>query len=118
MSAIVVPMSAEEAKQITSRIRLLLGSITESTTKVVGLIEAAEAGSAWEALGFDSWPAYVVAEFGDALAGLQRADRIQVTARLSETGMSSRAIASVVGVDQSQVIRDRHADGNEQAMQS
>ena len=107
MSALETPMSADEARRVTDRIRLLLGSITEATTKAIALIEQAEAGAAWQALGYDSWPAYVVAEFGDALAGLARAERIPITAKLSEGGMSTRAIATVVGVDHSQVVRDQ-----------
>jgi hypothetical protein len=91
-------MEASEATRVTARIKLLLGSVAETTEKIVSLIEVAEAGKAWRALGYDSWTAYVAAEFTGALEGLARAERIPITAKLSTTGMSTRAIANVVGV--------------------
>ena len=81
MSALAVPMSADEAKRVTDRIRLLIGSIADHTGKVVGLIRQAEAGSAWHALDYPSWTAYVAAEFGEVLAGLARAERSRSVSR-------------------------------------
>jgi hypothetical protein len=106
MSVLPIEMTATEAKMVTTRIRGLVETITSSTEKVVSLIEQAEAGRAWSALGYDSWTAYVAAEFSGAMAGLQRAERVPITAKLAETGMSSRAIAPVVGVSDRQVRAD------------
>lgn len=106
MSALDIAMTETEAKQITSRIKLLVSSITEATDKVVSLIEQAEAGRAWRALGYPSWTAYVAEEFSAAVAGLARAERVPITAKLAETGMPVRAIASVTGISVGTVHND------------
>lgn len=111
MSALEVVMTESEATQTTARIKLLLSTITETTEKVVGLIEKAEAGRAWEVLGYPSWTAYVAAEFAESLAGLQRAERIPVVQKLSGTGMSTRSIAAVTGVSVGTVHSDVNASG-------
>lgn len=108
MSALDVTMTQTEAAQVTSRIKLLLSSITETTDKLIGLIEQAEAGQAWQALGYASWTAYVAAEFRESLAGLARAERIPIVEKLSSTGMSTRSIAAVTDVGKSTIDRDLH----------
>ena len=95
MSSLAVAMTTTEARQVTSRIKLLVETIAANTEKVVSLIEQAESGKAWQVLGYESWPAYVAAEFSGALAGLGKAERIPITAKLSATGMSTRAISAV-----------------------
>lgn len=114
MNALEIDMSVTEARQVTQRINLLLGNIADTTSKVLDLIERAEAGAAWRALSYPSWTAYVSIEFSRALERLTRAERIPITAKLSETGMSTRAIGSVVGVSKDTVHRDlqqvSHAD--------
>jgi hypothetical protein len=40
------------------------------------------------------------------MAGLQRAERVPITAKLAETGMSVRAIATVTGTSKTTVTRD------------
>jgi hypothetical protein len=57
------------------------------------------------ALGYASWAEYATAEFKPA-EGLAASVRQQVVGLLSAQGMSTRAIAPVVGVGQSQVRRD------------
>lgn len=59
---------------------------------------------AWEVLGHKSW-AECVEERGAQLR-LPRADRREMVALLADEGMSSRAIAPVVGANQATVVRD------------
>lgn len=106
MSTLDIAMTETEARQVTSRIKLLVNSIADTWDKVVGLIEQAQTGKAWQALGYPSWTAYVAEEFSGAVAGLARAERVPITAKLAETGMPIRAIASVVGVGKSTITRD------------
>ena len=106
MTSLEIAMSATEAKQVTARIKLLLASVTETIEKVFSLVEQAESGQAWRALEYPSWTAYVAAEFSDALAGLDRALRVPISAKLSQTGMSTRAIASVTGASVGTVHND------------
>jgi hypothetical protein len=106
MTSLDIAMTTTEARQVTTRIKLLIGSIAEATEKVLTLIEQAEAGKAWRALEYDSWTAYVAAEFSDALTGLARAERLPIAAKLSKNGMSVRAVASVTGTSVSTAHHD------------
>jgi len=76
---------------------------------VLPMIEQAKAGNAHEALGYPSWTAYVKDKFGDALARLRKADRLPLVEMMADQGMSTRAIAVVVGVSKDTVARDLRA---------
>ena len=104
-------MPATEAKQVTARLKLLLGTLAENTAKVLSLIELAEHGKAWQALGYPSWTAYVRTEFSGAVAGLARAERVPITAKLAEAGMPVRAIAAVTGTSVGTVHNDTVESG-------
>lgn len=98
-------LEVAEAKRLDQKIRLLAGSISESLTKLQGLVEQARAGDIHVALGYPSWTAYVA----DALKVEVRIGRVQrreLVSWLSGEGMSQRAIADVVGVDQKTVSND------------
>lgn len=53
---------------------------------------------AWSVLGYQSWDALCDAEFGGTRIALPRQQRQEVVCDLRESGMSTRAIASAVGV--------------------
>ena len=99
------PVEAAEVRALY--IRSELQTMVTSRDFVLEYIEKARDAKDDVVLGYPSWTAYVAAEFGAALAELGRDDRRDVVAILSETGLSTRAIASVVGVDQSTVVRDK-----------
>lgn len=61
---------------------------------------------AWSVLGYQSWDALCDAEFGGTRIALPRQERQAVVCDLRESGMSTRAIASAVGVSAMQVSRD------------
>lgn len=63
-------------------------------------------GRAWSVLGYQSWDALCDAEFGGTRIALPRHQRQEVVCDLRESGMSTRAIASAVGVSAMQVSRD------------
>lgn len=111
MSALDVAMTETEARQTTAGIKKMLSTITETTEKVVLLIEKAESGRAWHVLGYPSWTAYVAGEFAESLAGLARAERVPIVAKLSDTGMSTRSIAAVTGTSVGTVHNDVVAAG-------
>jgi len=98
---------ASDASRRRDRIKLLLGSITETTEKLAGLIEAARDGEDHLVLGFASWTAYIAAEFSGLLSGLGAADRRIAVHALAASGMPTRAIAEVAGVNQSTIVRDQ-----------
>lgn len=61
---------------------------------------------AWSVLGYQSWDALCDAEFGGTRIALPRQQRHEVVCDLRESGMSTRAIASAIGVNQSTIARD------------
>jgi hypothetical protein len=67
------------------------------------VIEAYE-GRAWDALGYTSWKTLCEAEFALTLAIPQRREVVQ---ELTEAGLSTRAQAEVLGVDQRTINRDQ-----------
>lgn len=59
-------------------------------------------------LGHVSWPAYLTSEFGGVLADLGREDRRSAAVLLSDAGMSTRAVGSLLGVSDGTVRNDRN----------
>ncbi len=103
-TAAAVPRA--DAQRRCQQIHLLLESMTRQKEKVLFLVTEAKEHDDHLPLGYPSWPAYVSAEFTAALTELTRDDRRWFAFALSETGMSSRAIAPIVGVTDRQVRRD------------
>ena len=98
-------LDAEAARDLTDRIRTTL-------TVAHDLIATAWTGSAWAALGYPTWDAYCGGEFAEArMVRLDREQRREIVAEMRQAGMSSRAIASGLGVDHSTVVRDDRASG-------
>lgn len=103
---LIETLTEVEAKRLTDRIRLLAETVAEQVEKMADLIDQAIVGSAWLALGYQSWTAYVAEEFGGILPRLDREPRREFIRELNSRGMSTRAIAPVVGVDNATVSRD------------
>lgn len=101
-------MTREAAERLTERIRLTATTFMETRDKLAGLIREAQEGRAHEALGFPSWTAYVAAVCSDTpLMRLSRDERRVIVADLAEQGMSTRAIAPIVGKSVGTVHADR-----------
>lgn len=107
--SVVVPLSAGEAQRLTERIKVVAGSVRDSMFKLCNLVGEAKASNAWSVLGYPSWPAYLADTLGSEPMRLGRADRRELVDYLSGEGMSTRAIASIAGVDQKTVVNDRRA---------
>lgn len=94
-----------EAQQITARIRAWVKSYpTEDVAR-------AYTGRIWLALGYESWQEYCDCEL-DGFKLPSRAERAEVVAELSETGMSGEAISDALGVSNATVSRDLSALAN------
>lgn len=96
----------ERAKFRAAAIRSELQVMVNTRDLVLEHIQQAEHDEDHLALGYASWTAYVSAEYGDVLADLGVTERRDVVHALSKTGMSTRAIAPVVGVSQKTVVKD------------
>ena len=93
-------LTATEARDLTDRIR-------QTLTISHDLITAACLGRAWAALGYDSWDAYCTGEFAEArMVRLDRDQRREIVAEMDAAGMSTRAIASGLGVARNTVKDD------------
>lgn len=106
-------MSEHDARRITERIRLTAFTARESLEKLQALVAEAQEGQAHLALGYASWTAYLADVLGDEPLRLPRDQRQQLVGYLAGEGMSTRAIAPIVGADQATVVRDlRRGDAN------
>ena len=106
MSALLPEMTVDGAERLSERISDRLDTIAENYVKVMPLIREAINRNVHAILGYASPGAYVKDRFGDALGKLGVELRREVVRELSNAGLSTRAIAPVVGVDQATVTRD------------
>lgn len=97
------------AERRAERIRLRLDSIADNITTVLPMIREAIEKNDHAALGYRSVGEYVSDRFGGALSRLPVDLRRPVVHELASAGMSTRAIAPVVGADFSTVSRDLNA---------
>lgn len=105
------PLAEDVARRLTEDIRSLAETIASRVDRLVPMICEARDGQAHVALGYRSWTVYAETEFAGVLPRLDRQSRRELVTALTETGMSSRAIAPVVGVDRTTVTRDAVAGG-------
>jgi hypothetical protein len=106
---LVEPMSADSARRLTERIRIAASNYTEAKAKVLALVDEAKAGSAHLALGYKSWTAYLSDVLSDEPLRLAREDRRDLVVKLTDEGMTTRAIAPIVGADQKTIVNDLRA---------
>ena len=104
---LVEPMDADTARRLTERIRVAATNYTEAKAKVLQLVDEAKAGQAHIALGYVSWTAYLSDVLSDEPLRLARDERKELVGRLAGEGMSTRAIAPIVGASVGQVHADR-----------
>lgn len=105
----IVEMDVASARRLTERIRLIAMTVGESIDKLKALVAEARASEAHIALGYVSWTAYLADVLGETPMRLERDVRQALVAELSEQGMSTRAIAPIVGVGVGTVHRDIEA---------
>lgn len=104
MSDLVMPSTAE-ARALTDRIKVAV----EGTWL---LIQEAYTSRTWAALGYETWDAYVDAEFRTARLALPKEERAETIQSLRAAGMSVRAISSATGVGVGTVHRELSGAAN------
>lgn len=107
----IVEFDAAAAERRAERIVTRLDAIAENFTRVLPMIREAIGKRDDLALGYRSPGEYVADRFGQSLGGLGIEVRRAVVGELTAAGLSSRAIAPVVNVDHSTVVRDLAATG-------
>lgn len=101
-----IPLTADDARRLTERIRVRLDRVSTAWADLGEAITEAYKRRADLALGYGSWAEYADAELRPA-EGLAVDVRRQLVSMLSAAGMSTRAIAPTVGVNQANVVRDQ-----------
>lgn len=102
----IVDFDRAAAERRAERITLRLDAIAENYRMVLPMIREAIEKRDDLALGYRSPGDYVSDRFGQSLAGLGIEVRRAVVGELTQAGLSTRAIAPVVGVDSATVHRD------------
>jgi transposase-like protein len=102
-------MTEGEANAVTEEIRHAAKSFVEYRARLMDAVDRAKAGNAQEALGYRSWTAYLSDVLGEEPMRLARAERQDMVRMLSDEGMSTRAIAPIVGANYATVSRDLQA---------
>ena len=113
MTALTVAMTEHEARRVTERIRAIAVTVKDQLEKLQTLLNEARDGEAWRALGYASWTAYLADVMGEQPLRLPRDERQQIVGYLAGEGMSSRAIAPIVGAGHVTVTRDIARVSNE-----
>lgn len=106
MTVIVSAMPVDDARRLTERIRLTAHSARESIEKLHVLVAEAKEGNVHVSLGYDSWTAYLSEVLGSEPLRLARDQRQELVGYLAGEGMSTRAIAPIVGTSREQVRKD------------
>lgn len=83
-----------------------LARVKEGVERLYVDVVALYQGRAWIALGYASWNDLCEAEFAGTRFRLPAAERAEVIGQMREAGMSTRAIASAVGVTHTTVRRE------------
>jgi hypothetical protein len=112
MTVAMTTETIDWATRITEKIQATIVSAREQLRVVEDLLREAQEGNAAEILGYKSWTEYVSHIFSQTPLRLEREDRIEVAKVLSRYGMSTRAIAPIIGSSNATVSRDINEDGS------
>lgn len=96
------PSTEQVARARADRIRAGIHQYLETLAEIALAWERRD----WQVLGYPDWQAYVDGEFGADRLRLPAEHRHRAVAELRLSGMSQRAIGTVLGVDQATVQRD------------
>lgn len=112
----LIELMESEAFRINDDLRAALVRLEDAWEQFVELIAEAHSKRVWIALGHESWQAYVHELVGSAVR-LPPVLRRRMVGQFAGAGLSSRAIAAALGVNQSTVARDlaRDADASPDA---
>jgi hypothetical protein len=98
-------LSLEDARALSERIRQAARDVSDHVARLLQLVDQAIGGEAWLVLGYPSVAAYVV----DVVEPMRlpAEQRRMVVGWLSGKGLSTRAIAPLLSVDQKTIVSDR-----------
>jgi hypothetical protein len=100
-------LDKEAAEALDIKIKEAGQKLATDTDALLGLLVLAKAGQIHEALGFSSWPAYVMEVV--RIEPTDKAERRMMAVLMNREGMSQRAIAVALSVDQKTISNDLRA---------
>jgi hypothetical protein len=102
------PLSERAARDLTVMIQRHFAAFADVFAELCALLVKAYLGQAWLVLGYTSWGQYLIEEVRNKVPTpkLTAVERREMVAWLAERGLSTRAIAPVVGAGRSTVSRD------------
>lgn len=106
-----IELVESEAWRITARLQDAFVRLEDVWEEVAALITEAHSKRVWIEMGYESWQAYVHELVGSAVR-IPAVLRRRMVGRLAGAGLSSRAIAPAVGVNQATVARDLARDAD------
>ena len=106
-------MDERAARKVTEQIRISAHNYSEARTKLMERVQEAKDGNAHMVLGYQSWQAYLAEVLGEEPMRLARDERQDMVKMLANEGMSTRAIAPIVGANHNTVARDLATVSNE-----
>ena len=104
-------MSKRDATSLNKKIQACAKKVADQSWELLSLLETAATGSIHVALGYASWPAWFSENVGSDVG--DRDNRKRLNTLMSGKGMSQRAIAASLGVDQKTVSNDLRESGEE-----
>lgn len=107
----ILQIDIDAAQRRAERIRFHATNANEAMQSLQKLVHTARELDDHVTLGYQSWTAYVRDLFGDEPLRLARDVRRELVAELADAGMSTRAIAPIVGVSHMQVANDVREQG-------
>lgn len=102
----VAAITEPEARKLTEKIRITAHNYADARQKLQQYVAEAKAGNAHLVLGYASWTAYLSEVLGEEPMRLARSERQEMVQLLSAEGMSTRAIAPIVGASHETVSAD------------
>lgn len=102
---IVGPLSVSKAKALDKKIRAASIEVADNTAALLDLLEAAAVGQIHVALGYDNWAAYIKDAVN--ISPTNTDERRALVSMMEGKGLSQRAIAAVLGVSKTTVVRDQ-----------
>ncbi|NKS70688.1 hypothetical protein GS584_18965 [Rhodococcus hoagii] len=115
---VVTLLDENAARKLDTRIRLTAGTVRDNFAKLQDYVHEAKTGEIHLALGFKSWTAYLADALGERPLMVDREQRRELVEYLSSEGMSTRAIATVTGVNRETVRQEVKATAGDKKLSS
>ncbi len=85
--------------------------------RVPEIIARMHATRAWLMVGYDNWEDLCIDQFSGWIPNLELEDRREVARELTDAGLSTRAIASALGVGQRTIVRDLQSTESDDSLE-